>query len=222
MRILVSGFEPFGGHHINPTEYLLEAVEDHSFADIQVELRTLLLPVHYDECVELLIREAEDFQPDAIIMCGLAAGRTAVSLERIAVNVKHVEPGAEYADNLNARPQDVPIREDGPDGIFSTLPIREMTCRLLENGIPAAVSNTAGTFICNNTMYGVLDYLQQRHLGVRAGFVHFPASTQMALHKPTLPSLPMDLMTRALMLIIRTTAEKLQHDAQELDSAASL
>ncbi len=221
MRILISGFEPFGGHAINPTEYLLEAVQNHSFADIGVEVRTLLLPVHYDECVDLLVREAEAFEPNAIIMCGLAAGRTAVSLERVAVNVKSVELDAEYADNRNDRPQDVPIREGGADGLFSTLPIRKMTERLLDNGIPAVVSNTAGTFICNNTMYGMLDYLQRNRLNVRAGFVHFPASTQMAVHKPTLPSLPMDLMTRALQLIIRTTAEQLCRDAEILDPASA-
>ncbi|MCL9661461.1 pyroglutamyl-peptidase I [Paenibacillus hunanensis] len=221
MRILISGFEPFGGHAINPTEYMLEAIQNHSFADIGVELRTVLLPVHYDECVDLLVREAEAFQPNAIIMCGLAAGRTAVSLERIAVNVKSVELDAEYADNRNDRPKDMPIREGGADGLLSTLPIRKMTDRLLDNGIPAVVSNTAGTFICNNTMYGMLDYLQTNRLNVLAGFVHFPASTQMAVHKPSLPSLPMDLMTRALQLIIRTTAEQLHLDAERLDPASA-
>ncbi|WP_335582704.1 pyroglutamyl-peptidase I [Paenibacillus bovis] len=213
MKILVSGFEPFGGHTINPTEYLLEVIADHNWSDLTLELRTLLLPVHYDECVELLIQAVEEFQPDAVIACGLAEGRTAVSLERIAVNIKSVEPSASYADNRNARPQDVPIHEGGPDGLFATLPIRRITERLVENGIPAEISNTAGTFICNNTMYGILDYVQQQRPGVLAGFVHFPASTEMALHKPSLPSLPISLMSRALQLIIRTTVEQLQTDS---------
>lgn len=209
MKLLLSGFEPFGGHTINPTQSLLQAMEDYSFTDISLELHTILLPVHYDECVELLLAEVEKFQPDIIIACGLAAGRTAVNLERIAVNIKDIEASS-YADNRNERPQDIPIRANGPDGLFSTLPIRVITDRLIENGIPAVISNTAGTFICNNVMYGMLDYIKQSSPGVLAGFVHFPASTEMALHKPSLPTLPINLMARALQLIIRTTVEQLQ------------
>ncbi|KAF9142790.1 hypothetical protein BGX30_002158 [Mortierella sp. GBA39] len=158
MKILVSGFEPFGGNAVNPTEQLVRDIREETFAE--TEIRTVLLPVHYDECAERLLEAVRDYQPDAVICCGLAAGRTAVTPERIAVNVKDVAPEAAYADNKGERPQDLPINPAGPDGLFSRLPIREAVNRLKAEGIPAAVSESAGTFICNNTMYAVLDYIR--------------------------------------------------------------
>ncbi|MEC0179188.1 pyroglutamyl-peptidase I [Paenibacillus favisporus] len=212
MKILVSGFEPFGGNAVNPTEQLVRDIREETFAE--AEIRTVLLPVHYDECAERLLEAVRDFQPDAVICCGLAAGRTAVTPERIAVNVKDVAPEAAYADNKGERPQDLPINPAGPDGLFSRLPIREAVNRLKAEGIPAAVSESAGTFICNNTMYAVLDYIREQKLPTLAGFVHFPASTEMALQKPGLPSLPQEMMLRALRVIIHATIDAAKQQRQ--------
>ncbi|MFF3923947.1 pyroglutamyl-peptidase I [Paenibacillus lactis] len=207
-KILISGFEPFGGSAINPTERLINDIKNESFAD--AEIRTVLLPVHYDECAELLLKEVvRTFEPDAVIACGVAGGRTAVTPERIAINTKDVPPESVIADNRGARPQDEPIDPEGPDGLFATLPIRAMVNRMKEAGIPAAVSNTAGTYICNNTMYAVLNEIRKRQLPILAGFVHFPASTEMALEKPGLPTLSQDTMLRALKVIVRTTIDEL-------------
>ncbi|HAF96760.1 pyroglutamyl-peptidase I [Paenibacillus lactis] len=206
-KILISGFEPFGGSAINPTERLINDIKNESFAD--AEIRTVLLPVHYDECAELLLKEVRTFEPDAVIACGVAGGRTAVTPERIAINTKDVPPESVIADNRGARPQDEPIDPEGPDGLFATLPIRAMVNRMKEAGIPAAVSNTAGTYICNNTMYAVLNEIRKRQLPILAGFVHFPASTEMALEKPGLPTLSHDTMLRALKVIVRTTIDEL-------------
>lgn len=206
-KILISGFEPFGGSAINPTERLINDIKNESFAD--AEIRTVLLPVHYDECAELLLKEVRTFEPDAVIACGVAGGRTAVTPERIAINTKDVPPESVIADNRGARPQDEPIDPEGPDGLFATLPIRAMVNRMKEAGIPATVSNTAGTYICNNTMYAVLNEIRKRQLPILAGFVHFPASTEMALEKPGLPTLSQDTMLRALKVIVRTTIDEL-------------
>ncbi|MEK3780011.1 pyroglutamyl-peptidase I [Paenibacillus sp. FSL R5-0810] len=206
-KILISGFEPFGGSAINPTERLINDIKNESFAD--AEIRTVLLPVHYDECAELLLKEVHTFEPDAVIACGVAGGRTAVTPERIAINTKDVPPESVIADNRGARPQDEPIDPEGPDGLFATLPIRAMVNRMKEAGIPATVSNTAGTYICNNTMYAVLNEIRKRQLQILAGFVHFPASTEMALEKPGLPTLSQDTMLRALKVIVRTTIDEL-------------
>lgn len=206
-KILISGFEPFGGSAINPTERLIHDIKSEIFAN--AEIRTVLLPVHYDECAELLLKEVRSFEPDAVIACGVAGGRTAVTPERIAINTKDVPPESVIADNRGSRPQDEPIDPDGPDGLFSTLPIRAMVNRMKEAGIPATVSNTAGTYICNNTMYAVLNEIRKRQLPILAGFIHFPASTEMALEKPGLPTLSHETMLRALTVIVRTTIDEL-------------
>ncbi|MBY0215925.1 pyroglutamyl-peptidase I [Paenibacillus illinoisensis] len=201
MKILISGFEPFGGDAVNPTGELMDALAQEVMEG--AELKTVLLPVHFDECADLLITEMEAYGPDVVIACGLAKGRTAVTPERIAVNVKDIPPGS-YADNQGQRPVDEPITEGSPDGLFSTLPIREMVNNMTAAGIPASVSNTAGTYICNNTMYRVLDYIRLQQLPIRAGFVHFPASTEMSLLQPSVPSLPISAMLDALRVMIRT------------------
>ncbi|KAA8747730.1 pyroglutamyl-peptidase I [Paenibacillus sp. UASWS1643] len=201
MKILISGFEPFGGDAVNPTGALMEALANEVVEG--AELKTVLLPVHFDECADLLISKMEAYGPDVVIACGLAKGRTSITPERIAVNVKDIPPGS-YADNQGQRPVDEPIADGSPDGLFSTLPIRAMVNDMSAAGIPAAVSNTAGTYICNNTMYRVLEYIRVRQLPIRAGFVHFPASTEMAVLQPSVPSLPIPMMLDALRIMIRT------------------
>ncbi|MCG7377696.1 pyroglutamyl-peptidase I [Paenibacillus sp. ACRSA] len=201
LKILISGFEPFGGDAVNPTSELMEALTQEKVEG--AELKTVLLPVHFDECADLLIAEMQAYKPDVVIACGLAKGRTAITPERIAVNVKDIPPSS-YADNQGQRPVDEPIREGSPDGLISTLPIRSMVNDLTAAGIPAAVSNTAGTYICNNTMYRVLDWIRMEELPIRAGFVHFPASTEMAVLQPAVPSLPIGMMLEGVRVMIRT------------------
>ncbi|MUG67433.1 pyroglutamyl-peptidase I [Paenibacillus campinasensis] len=207
-KLLISGFEPFGGSSINPTERLIRDIVNETIPG--AEIHTVLLPVHYDECAELLIREMERVQPDAVIATGVAGGRTAVTPERIAVNVKDIPQEASLTDNKGAKPQDEPIVPGGPDGLFSSLPVRAMVNQLKEQGIPASVSNTAGTYICNNTMYSLLYHIQSHALPVIGGFVHFPASTEMAVDKPSLPTLSHDTMLAALRVIIETTMAELE------------
>lgn len=201
VKILISGFEPFGGDAVNPTGALMDALANEVIEG--AELKTVLLPVHFDECADLLIAEMEAYRPDVVIACGLAKGRTSITPERIAVNVKDIPPGS-YADNQGQRPVDEPIVDGSPDGLFATLPIRAMVKDMSVAGIPATVSNTAGTYICNNTMYRVLDHIRIGHLPIRAGFVHFPASTEMAVLQPSVPSLPIPMMLDALRIMIRT------------------
>ncbi|MEK4370440.1 pyroglutamyl-peptidase I [Paenibacillus sp. FSL R5-0473] len=201
VKILISGFEPFGGDAVNPTGALMDALANEVIEG--AELKTVLLPVHFDECADLLIAEMEAYRPDVVIACGLAKGRTSITPERIAVNVKDIPPGS-YADNQGQRPVDEPIVDGSPDGLFSTLPIRAMVNDMSAAGIPATASNTAGTYICNNTMYRVLDHIRVGQLPIRAGFVHFPASTEMAVLQPSVPSLPIPMMLDALRIMIHT------------------
>ncbi|MBT2637648.1 pyroglutamyl-peptidase I [Bacillus sp. ISL-39] len=204
MKILISGFEPFGKMKINPTEELL--LEAEMFEIENVEISTILLPVNYDECAEVLIKKIDDTQPDVVISCGLAAGRTAITPERIGINMKDTGSGDPYPDNKGNIPTDEMIDEEGPDGLFATLPNRQIEKNLKGLNIPAAVSNSAGTFICNNTLYSVLNHIRKNNLPIKAGFIHFPASTKMSALNPALPSLPQETMTQALKVIIVTCA----------------
>ncbi|WP_079505568.1 pyroglutamyl-peptidase I [Mesobacillus jeotgali] len=204
MKILISGFEPFGKMNINPTEKLLE--EAGKLEIENVEIATVLLPVNYDECAEKLIAEMEEIKPDVVISCGLAAGRTAVTPERIGINIKDTGSGDPYPDNKGNIPTDELIDAEGPDGLFSTLPIRLLEKNLKAEKIPAAISNSAGTFICNNTLYAVLNYIRKEKLLTKAGFIHFPASTEMSAQNPSLPSLPQETMAKALKVIVETCA----------------
>lgn len=202
MKILISGFEPFGKMSINPTEELLKEAE--KFDIDGVEITTILLPVNYDECGDMLIQKMEETSPDVVISCGLAAGRTAITPERVGINIKDTGSGDPYPDNKGNIPVDVMIDEQGPDGLFSTLPNRLIEKNLKALKIPAAISNSAGTFICNNTLYAVLNHIQKNKLPIIAGFIHFPASTAMSAQNPSLPSLPQETMTEALKTIVET------------------
>jgi pyroglutamyl-peptidase len=205
-KILVTGFEPFGGMTVNPTQQLVERLDGRSVPG--VELHSGVLPVEYDECLRVVLERIDRLEPDAVIACGLAAGRSAITPERIAINVKDTGADHAIADNAGRRPEDERIN-DGPDGIFSTLPIRAIERALVAAGIPTAISNTAGTYICNNTMYGVLDHLRRRESTALAGFIHFPASTEMATANPRLASMPLETMERALLIAVETVAEYL-------------
>jgi pyroglutamyl-peptidase len=217
MKILVSGFEPYGEMTVNPTQTLAE--EARSFELEGIEVHSVLLPVNYDECVESLVEEIERVSPDAVVACGLYPGRTAVTPERVGLNVKDTMVDDPIADNRGKKPTDEPITYEGPDALFSLLPYREITKNLLAAGIPAFVSNSAGTYICNNTLFGLVDYVVRNDLQTPAGFVHFPASTEMAVEDPTQPSLPMEMMVEALRIILATVAENWDKGSTEASVA---
>lgn len=193
---------------MNPTRTLAE--EAKGFELEGIEIHPVLLPVNYDECVERLVEEIERISPDVVISCGLYPGRTAVTPERVGINVKDTMAEDPIADNKGRKPVDEPINPEGPDALFSMLPYRKIVENLRAAGIPAYVSNTAGTYICNNTLYGLLDYVRKNELPIIAGFVHFPASTGMAVENPTQPSLPMEMMVEALRVVIGTVVEEFE------------
>lgn len=219
VKVLVTAFEAFGGMSVNPTQQLLASLDERGVDGAEVQ--TLLLPVNYDECVERVVAEIDRLQPDVVLSCGLYAGRSAVTPERIGINVKDTMAEDPISDNAGRSPVDEPVRDGGPDGLLATLPVREITQRLVAAGVPAFVSNTAGTYICNNTLYGVLDHLRRRELPTLAGFVHFPASTEMAVQQPTLPSLPLELMERALRVAVETSVEAARRGEPALGAASS-
>ncbi|ADU31234.1 pyroglutamyl-peptidase I [Evansella cellulosilytica] len=205
MKIILTGFEPFGKLTTNPT---MEIIAKSAKWNIDnVELNTFILPVVYDECASILIDKIKEMKPDYVISLGVAVGRGAITLERIGINIQDTVGEGELGDNLGEQPKDKLIDQNGPDGLFSTLPIRKMTDVLIKEGIPAQISNTAGTYICNNTLYSVLNVINNEKLSVKAGFIHVPASPNMVVKKPQIPSMSIELQEKAVKRLVEYCSE---------------
>lgn len=146
-------------------------------------------------------------------MCvGQAGGRTAVTPERVAINMDD----ARIPDNIKQQPIDVVIQEDGAPAYFSTLPIKAMVQNMLKAGVPASVSNTAGTFVCNHIMYQVLYYIDKKGLNAKAGFIHIPFMTTQVVDKPTQPSMSLDDIIKGLTSCVSTIVEYADKDDEKL------
>lgn len=202
MRVLVTGFEPFGGEGVNPSWEVACGLPD-TIAGAQVD--RLLVPVAFGRGPTLVAGAVREAQPDLVLCLGQAGGRTALTPEFVGINLMD----ARIPDNDGSQPQGLRIVEDGPDAYFSTLPVREMAAAAAEAGIPAAVSYTAGTYVCNALLFGLL-HLQATELPqVRAGFLHVPyLPQQVAARGGKDPSMSLDLMvrgvTRAVEVAVRS------------------
>ncbi|NLJ53098.1 MAG: hypothetical protein GX344_03040 [Intrasporangiaceae bacterium] len=196
--VLVTGFEPFGPHATNPTAEAVALLPERITG---ARVVTAALPVEYGRCAEAALALIDEHSPDVIVLTGLAAGRTAVTPERIGINVRDTGGVEGFADNAGRAPVDLPIVADGPDGLFSTLPNRAIVAALLAAGIPAEMSATAGTFICNETLYAVLHVLSSAPPPVPlAGFIHVPDTDV----------LPIGEILRAIRVAVETTVAALE------------
>lgn len=202
-KILVTGFEPFLDYKINPTMQIVEALNGKKIDSYDIVGR--ILSVDFQQSAEQLKQHIEEVKPQIIISLGLAGGRFKVTPERIAINVKDGEP-----DNNGYTPVDERIHEEGADAYLTNLPIRSMVNRLQAEGYPAEISNTAGTYLCNNIMYEGLAYVQQ-HEGVRAGFIHIPASFELAIQHGKIPGWSIRDLVAAVQLCIEETARATNH-----------
>ena len=197
-RALVTAFEPFGGETINPTMKILERLEPPT----GVQLERLVLPVVFGESLRLLEEALEAFQPDVVLGLGQAGGRALVSLERVAVNLND----ARIPDNSEQQPIDTPVVAGAPAAYFSTLPLKRMLRALLAAGIPAHVSQSAGTFVCNHVMYGLLHTLSHGYPQTRGGFMHVPFLPEQAA-KHGAPSLGLELLVRAIEICLALSCD---------------
>lgn len=186
-RLLLTGFQPFLSHPINPTETIAKGLDSQVIGDFNVSGR--VLPVEFGRASEELFAHVEDIEPDVVLLLGLAAGRKEITPERIAINVNDG-----VKDNAGKTPVDEPIEIDGENGLFSTLPIREMVDSLHEKGIPASISNSAGTYLCNYVMYQMLHYIKKNNLKMKAGFVHLPPSFELVLKEAQFTGWPVQAL----------------------------
>ena len=200
MRVLLTGFDPFGGESVNPSYEAARLVR----APAGVELTVAEIPTVFGESLSILNKELRSSRPDAVLLLGQAAGRRALTPERIAVNCED----ARIPDNAGCAPQDVPVIPGAPAAYFSTLPIRRMTEAIRAAGVPAEISNTAGTFVCNALMFGLLHTLATEYPGVRGGFLHVPCIPEQAGRMPEGTfTLPLPEIARGLEAAIRAIAE---------------
>ncbi|MGD7045136.1 pyroglutamyl-peptidase I [Jeotgalibacillus proteolyticus] len=196
-KLLITGFEPFLHFKTNPTMQIVEELNGKELNGFHIHGR--ILKVDFSKSGKQIVDCWNEIQPDAVISLGLAAGRSAITPERIAINCNDGEQ-----DNSGNLPSGEKIIEEGPDGLFSTLPIRSMVKRLKEESYPAAISNSAGAYLCNHVMYQILFMLKQNELKTPAGFIHIPASHELAVQIGKVPSWSQEDLTQAIRICIET------------------
>ena len=188
--LLITGFDPFGGETINPAWEAVKLLPDR-IADFR--LCKLRIPTIFGKAAEEVLKTAENEKPDIILCIGQAGGREAVTPERIAVNIRD----ARIPDNAGRMPQGAFVIEGAPAAYFATVPVKQMAEAILRKGIPGKVSNTAGTFVCNETLYRLLHHYEGTR--TRVGFIHVPYLPEQGT-----PSLPMEQTTTALQAAIES------------------
>lgn len=199
--ILLTGFEPFGTYKDNPSAAVVDALDGRTIA--REAVRGAILPVHHARAAEVVAQLIDDTAPRAVVHLGLAGGRARLALERVAVNVMDFE----IADNAGYRATGEPCAPGGPAAYFSTLPIDAMLEALLADGVPAYLSSTAGTYLCNQTFYTTRHLLETRGLRTPAGFIHLPLSPAMVAGSGLdQPSMDVPLMVRAVEIALRVVS----------------
>lgn len=201
MKVLVTGFEPFGGESVNPA---LEAVKMLKDEISGAKILKLELPTVFVKSKEILERALAEDRPDVVICVGQAGGRDKISVERVAINIDD----AGIPDNDGNQPIDKVIFEDGPAAYLSTLPIKEIVNRLKENKIPAEISNSAGTYVCNHIMYSLLHSIDKEYKNTLGGFIHIPYIPEQVIDKRMAPSMSLDSIVKGLTIAIEASINR--------------
>lgn len=194
-HILVTGFEPFGGETVNPSWEVVKQLEGMTIDDCRVVTRQL--PCVFGESLTVLNSAIDELNPTVVVAVGQAGGRVDITIERVGINVDD----ARIPDNRGQQPIDVAIVPDGPAAWFSSLPIKAMVAAMREKGIPASVSQTAGTFVCNHVMYGLLHKIRER-TNVKGGFIHIPYLPEQAAAHAGAPSMAAQTVKDALEIAL--------------------
>lgn len=196
-HIVITGFAPFGGEDVNPSWLAIQQLRAHFPDRGQVKLTTLELPVTFDGCFAPLAQLLQHTPADLILCVGQAGGRAALCLEKVAINYQH----ARIADNAGAQPFDQAVIAHAPTAYFSTLPLAAMlhACHAVQ--VPATVSYTAGTFVCNALFYKLMHFLHSQQLTTAAGFVHIPYAPMQVLGKQE-PSMATELVSQGLLACV--------------------
>ena len=195
MKILITGFDPFGGEKTNPAIESVKRIDENIEG---AEIYKLEIPTVFHKAADMIEEKIKEIKPDVILSVGQAGGRYDLTVERVAIN----QDDARIPDNEENQPIDVKIREDGKNAYFATIPIKAMVEEIKKDNIPASVSNTAGTFVCNHVMYQDL-YLAEKYGNIKAGFIHVPFLPEQVLDKKDTASMSLDDIVKGLNAAVR-------------------
>lgn len=200
MKILITGFEPFGGESVNPAYEAVKLLPDMA-GDIQIV--KMEIPTVFGEAGKVVETGILQHQPDAVICVGQAGRRADIGVERVAINL--VE--ASIPDNAGNQPMDVKVQEDGDTAYFATIPVKAMVKNIKDHGIPASISYTAGTYVCNSVMYDLLYLIDRKYPSIRGGFIHVPYATEQGVGKPVgTATMELSTISKALLYALEAAA----------------
>jgi pyroglutamyl-peptidase len=199
-HILVTGFEPFDGQEINPSLEILKRLKD---VYTNVKITKLEVPTVFRESIHFVWKKVSELNPDYVIMIGQAGGRKEISFERIAINIDD----ATLPDNRGNKPIDERICPHGSAAYFSTLPIKKLVAEVAKNGYPVGISNSAGTYVCNHLMFGILHHIHKVNLPTQAGFIHVPFIHEQNTNQKYF-SMSLDDLVCAIEIVIHTLVEE--------------
>ena len=203
MKALVTGFEPFGDDPVNPAAEALQRLPPQLG---ELSIATRLLPTVFGQALDALEQAVAAILPDIVLGVGLAGGRAALSLERVAINIDD----ARIPDNAGRQPIDRPVVAGGPAAYFATLPIKAAAAAMRQEGLPAIISNTAGTFVCNHLFYGIMHLAATRYRDMRGGFLHVPYLPEQAVRIDGAPSMALADIVRGIEIALEIAASR--HD----------
>ena len=200
MKLLITGFDPFGGESINPAFEAIKKLPD-SIEDCKIIKQEI--PTVFDRSLEVLAQSIEIHDPDVIICVGQAGGRFGLSLEKVGINLNE----ARIPDNDGNQPLGTPVYADGETAYFSSLPIKGMLKTLHEKDIPSEISYTAGTYVCNHVLYGLMHMIKTVFPEKKGGFIHVPFLPQQVIGKKNVPSMSVEMITEGLKTCIEACAK---------------
>ena len=201
MKALVTGFDAFGGEAVNPSSLAVGRLKKRIGG---IVVHTAQLPTSYAQSAKVLLAAIEKTRPDIVLCVGQAGGRSELCLERVAINVQD----ARIRDNDGKQPIDKPVVKDGPAAHFTTLPIKACVAEMRKAGLPAAVSNTAGTFVCNHIFYALMDIAAGHPIPMRGGFLHIPYVPDQAARLGGAPSMALADIVRGIEIILEVSAAR--------------
>mgnify|MGYP000868602461 CR=1 FL=1 len=210
MKILVTGFDPFGGEAVNPAYEAVKLLPDNISG---AEIMKLEIPTVFTRSASVVEDEIKKYQPDVVLSIGQAGGRSSISVEKVAINLAE----ARIPDNDGEQPLGQELQKDGETAYFATIPVKTIVKNINEHGIPANISYTAGTYVCNSIMYNVLHMTHSRYPNIKAGFIHVPFSTEQAVGKPEgTASMSVETISKAIGYAIEVISENREESGEPM------
>lgn len=199
MKVLVTGFDPFGGEKVNPAYEAVKLLPD---TIAGAEIIKLEIPTVFSKSGPAVEAGIQKYQPDVVINVGQAGGRSCVTIEQVGVNLAE----ARIPDNAGEQPMDEPLQVDGAPAYFATIPVKAIVKNIRDHGIPCHISYTAGTYVCNCVMYNVLHMAATKYTNIRAGFIHVPFAAEQVIDKPNgTPFMSLEMIAKCLEYAIEAT-----------------